>query len=167
MKSKGKIIVASAITILSLANFGFSDGHESDTYGPYPVTLKGYSGSKTNSVSYTGQIGRQVLHTTIKKLSSQGNGGGNAGRIKAEMMAYFGGTDKNKKILSPVDKGDFNIKQETMDEISKTNLAGNYRKDDVLAPEFIRTFLTTRFVGNLFLQWHSTLVHVSPFGLPF
>ena len=104
MKSKGKIIVASAITILSLANFGFSDGHESDTYGPYPVTLKGYSGSKTNSVSYTGQIGRQVLHTSIKKLSSQGNGGGNAGRIKAEMMAYFGGTDKNKKILSPVDK---------------------------------------------------------------
>ena len=98
MSSKAKITIASVISILSLASFGFSDGHSSDTYGPYPVTLKGYSGSKTNSVSYTGQIGRQVLHTSIKKLSSQGNGGANAGRIKAEMMSYFGGTDKNKKI---------------------------------------------------------------------
>ena len=128
MNSKAKITVASIISILSLASFGFSDGHSGDTYGPYPVTLKGYSGSKTNSVSYTGQIGRQVLHTSIKKLSSQGNGGANAGRIKAEMMSYFGGTDKNKKILSPVDKGNFNIKQETMREISKTNLAGKASK---------------------------------------
>ena len=123
MNSKAKITIASVISILSLASFGFSDGHSSDTYGPYPVTLKGYSGSKTNSVSYTGQIGRQVLHTSIKKLSSQGNGGANAGRIKAEMMSYFGGTDKNKKILAPVDKGNFNIKQETMRDISKTYLA--------------------------------------------
>ena len=128
MNSKAKIIVASIISISSLASFGFSDGHSSDTYGPYPVTLKGYSGNKANSVSYTGQIGRQVLHTSIKKLSSQGNGGANAGRIKAEMMSYFGGTDKNKKILSPIDKGDFNIKQETMKEISNTNLAGKASK---------------------------------------
>ena len=65
MNSKAKITVASIISILSLASFGFSDGHSGDTYGPYPVTLKGYTGNKTNSVSYTGQIGRQVLHTSI------------------------------------------------------------------------------------------------------
>ena len=104
MNSKAKITIASVISILSLASFGFSDGHSSDTYGPYPVTLKGYTGNKTNSVSYTGQIGRQVLHTSIKKLSSQGNGGANAGKIKAEMMSYFGGTDKNKKILAKIQK---------------------------------------------------------------
>ena len=129
MKSKAKLTVASMISILSLASFGFSGDTNSDAdYGPYPVTLKGYTGSKTNSVSYTGQIGRQVLHTSLKKLSSQGNGGANAGRIKAEMMSYFGGTDKNKKILAPTDKGDFNIKQETMREISNTNLAGKASK---------------------------------------
>ena len=43
-------------------------------------------------------------------------------------MSYFGGTDKNKKILSPVDKGDFNIKQETMREISNTNLPVKLQK---------------------------------------
>ena len=95
MKSKAKIAVVSAITSLCLSSFTYAG----DVYGPFPVTLKGYSGSKTNSVSYTGQIGRQVLHTSLKKLSSQGNGGANAGRIKAEMMSYFGGTDKNKAII--------------------------------------------------------------------
>jgi len=124
MKSKRKIAVVSAITTLCLSSFTYA----ADVYGPYPVTLKGYSGSKTNSVSYTGQIGRQVLHTSLKKLSSQGNGGANAGRIKAEMMSYFGGTDKNKTIIAPVDKGNFNIKQETMREISNTNLAGKASK---------------------------------------
>ena len=124
MKSKAKIAVASAITALCLSSYA----QAGDVYGPFPVTLKDYSGSKTNSVSYTGQIGRQVLHTSLKKLSSQGNGGANAGRIKAEMMSYFGGTDKNKAILAPVDKGDFNIKQETMRDISNTNLAGKASK---------------------------------------
>ena len=128
MKSKAKIAVVSAIATLCLSSNGYSGDTHTNDYGPYPVTLQGYTGSKTNSVSYTGQIGRQVLHTSIKKLSSQGNGGANAGRIKAEMMSYFGGTDKNKKILSPVDKGSFNIKQETMREISKTNLAGKASK---------------------------------------
>ena len=114
MKSKVKMAVAFTITTLCLSSFAYAG----EVYGPFPVTLKGYSGNKTNSVSYTGQIGRQVLHTSLKKLSSQGNGGANAGRIKAEMMSYFGGTDKNKEILAPVDKGDFNIMQETMREIS-------------------------------------------------
>ena len=132
MKSKGKIIVASAITVLSLATivpFAHAGDDHGDTYGPYPVTLKGYSGSKKNSVSYTGQIARHVLHDSLKKLSSKGNGGGNAAKMKAEMMAYFGGSDKNKAIVAPVDKGDFNIKQATMNELSKgKNLSGKSYK---------------------------------------
>ena len=38
-------------------------------YGPYPVTLKGYDGDKTNSVSYGGQIARQAMEQSLKKLS--------------------------------------------------------------------------------------------------
>ena len=60
--SKTKVrVIALATGILSstaLATAAFSES----TYGPFPVTLKGYSGSKTNSVSYTGQIARHVLH---------------------------------------------------------------------------------------------------------
>ncbi len=29
-----------------------------DVYGPFPVTVQGYEGGKTNSVSYSGQIAR-------------------------------------------------------------------------------------------------------------
>ena len=74
MKSKGKIIAASAITVLSLATivpFAHAGDDHGDTYGPYPVTLKGYSGSKKNSVSYSGQIARHVLHDSLNKLSSK------------------------------------------------------------------------------------------------
>ena len=45
------------------------------------------------------------------------------------MMAYFGGSDKNKAIIAPADKGDFNIKQETMNELSTgKNLSGKSYK---------------------------------------
>ena len=39
MNSKAKITVASIISILSLASFGFSDGHSGETYGPYTVSF--------------------------------------------------------------------------------------------------------------------------------
>ena len=58
-------------------------------YGPYPVTLKGYDGDKTNSVSYGGQIARQAMEQSLKKLASKGNGGGNAAEVEAQMMQYF------------------------------------------------------------------------------
>ena len=132
--SKTKVrVIALATGILSstaLATAAFSE----NTYGPFPVTLKGYSGSKTNSVSYTGQIARHVLHDSLKKLSSQGDGGGNAAALQAEMMAYFGGSDKNKAIIAPADKGDFNIKQETVNEISSgKNLSGKTYKGAITA----------------------------------
>ena len=43
------------------------------TYGPFPVTVKGYTGTKTNSVSYSGQIARHILHDSLKKLASKGD----------------------------------------------------------------------------------------------
>ena len=48
-----------------------ADGH---VYGPFPMTLKGYSGDKKNSVSYTGQMARHVLHDSLKKLAGTGTG---------------------------------------------------------------------------------------------
>lgn len=63
-------------------------------YGPYPVTLKGYSGDQTNSVSYGGQIARQTMEQSLKKLASTGNGGGNAADVEAQMMQYFSGPTK-------------------------------------------------------------------------
>ena len=68
---------------LSLAQVAYSD----TVYGPFPVTEKSYNGNKTNSVSYTGQIARHVLHDSLKKLAGKGNGGGNAVSLEAEMMA--------------------------------------------------------------------------------
>ena len=41
----------------------------SDGYGPFPVTLQGYSGDKTNTVSYSGQIARHVLAVSYTHLT--------------------------------------------------------------------------------------------------
>ena len=59
-----------------------ADGH---VYGPFPITLKDYSGDKTNSVKYTGQMARHVLHDSLKALVKTGD--------VSKMMAYFNGED--------------------------------------------------------------------------
>jgi len=83
-----RILFAGFIFSLTASNaFG------NDVYGPFPITLKGYSGEKTNSVSYSGQIARHILHDSLKKLAASGD--------KAEMMAFFKGSDKNKEIIAP------------------------------------------------------------------
>ncbi len=61
----------------SFAKITFADGH---VYGPYPITLKGYSGDKTNSVKYTGQMARHILHDSLKALVKTGD--------VNKMMAY-------------------------------------------------------------------------------
>ena len=48
-------VVASVIIVFSFSKALLADGH---IYGPYPITLKGYDGDKTNSVKYTGQMAR-------------------------------------------------------------------------------------------------------------
>ena len=99
---------------------------DNDVYGPYPVTVKGYTGKKTNSVSYSGQIARHALHDSLKKLASKGNGKPNA-ELKAKMMSYFKGKDKGRQIIAPKAKGSYVIRQTTIDEISKNkNIAVSY-----------------------------------------
>ena len=100
-------------------------------YGTFPVTLKGYSGSKTNSVSYTGQIARHVLHDSLKKLAGKGNGKPNSA-LKEKMMSYYAAKDSGRKIIAPGSKGKFLVKQTMVDQISKKkNLIGKTYKGAV------------------------------------
>ena len=68
-----RVIVVGAFSVtlpfLAISN-SFGDGH---IYGPNPITLKGYKGSKTDSTAYTGQIARQLMHNSLKKIVSKGN----------------------------------------------------------------------------------------------
>ena len=97
---------------------------DDSVYANFPVTLKDYSGSKTNSVSYTGQIARHVLHDSLKKLAGSGNGSSDAG-LKAQLMGYYRGAISGDAILAPKSKGNFIISQTRIEEISKgKNLSG-------------------------------------------
>ena len=105
----------------SLFSTQTADEAANKVYGPFPVTVKGYTGSKTNSVAYTGQVARHVLHDSLKKLSSKGNMG--------DMMAYFQGSDTNLAIVAPASKQGFPIKQSSVNDISKgKNLSGKTYK---------------------------------------
>ena len=95
----------------------FADGHL--IYGPYPITLKGYSGDKTNSVKYTGQMARQVLHDSLKALVKTGD--------LNKMMAYYNGED-GLEIISPKSKDGFPVKQTMISEIGSGNLSGKMYK---------------------------------------
>ena len=99
----------------------------SDGYGPFPVTLQGYSGDKTNTVSYSGQIARHVLEQSLKKLAGKGNGGGNAADLEAQMLSYFNGSDDDLPIIAPKSKDGFKIKQTSLHQISKgKNISGKF-----------------------------------------
>ena len=100
-----------------------------ENYGPYPVTLQGYTGDKTNTVSYSGQIARHVLHDSLKKLAGKGDGGANAAELEAQMLAYFNGSDEDLPIIAPTSKDGFAIKQTTVNAISKgKNISGKFYK---------------------------------------
>ena len=118
-----KLKVTTAIVAVALSGtMALSDG-----YGPFPVTLKGYSGDKTNTVSYSGQIARHVLEQSIKKLAGKGNGGGNAADLEAQMLSYFNGSDEDLPIIAPKSKDGFKIKQTSLHQISKgKNISGKF-----------------------------------------
>lgn len=100
-----------------------------ESYGPYPITEKSYSGDKTNSVSYSGQVARSVLVDSLKSLAGKGDGGANAAELEAQMMAYFKGSDDDLPIISHTDKDGFDIKQSTLHDISKgKNVSGKTYK---------------------------------------
>lgn len=111
---------AVSLAFLSTAAYAADD----KVYAGFPITVKGYSGDKTSSVSYSGQIARHALHDSLKSLSGKGNGSANP-ELKAQLMAYFEGTDPERAIVAPASKGPFKIKQSKIGDISKkTNLAG-------------------------------------------
>lgn len=122
MKMRKIVISSVAAALLSVSV------NAAEVYGPFPVTVKGYEGKKENTVSYTGQIARQTLEKSLKKLASKGDGKPNP-ELKAKMMSYYAGKDANREILDPKTKGDFKIKQTNVDEISKDkNLKGKTYK---------------------------------------
>ena len=75
-------LLVAGLSPLMIAGMAYADS--SNNYGPFPVTVKGYEGSATNSVSYSGQIARHVLHDSLKKLASAGDGGSNAEAAEAD-----------------------------------------------------------------------------------
>ncbi|MEM7303289.1 MAG: DUF4856 domain-containing protein [Pseudomonadota bacterium] len=113
---------------LLLASVAFvGTAYADNSYGPYPVTLKSYSGDKKNSVSYSGQIARHVLEKSLKKLAGKGDGGGNAAEVEAQLLKYYNGKDGDLPIVDPKSKDGFPIKQKTMGEISGgANLEGKF-----------------------------------------
>ena len=112
------------VAFVTLFTFSFSqlslaDGH---VYGPYPITLKDYSGDKTNSVKYTGQMARHVLHDSLKSLVKTGD--------VTKMMAYYNGED-GLEIVAPKSKDDFIIKQTMVADIGSGNLSGKTYKGTI------------------------------------
>ena len=114
-----------SVASISLGLTGLASAND-DVYGPFPVTLKGYSGDCTNTVSYSGQIARHVQHDSLKDRSTKGD--------YAEMNAYYSGSDKNKQIWAPASKDGFPIKQTLLNEISSgKNLSGKTYKGTITA----------------------------------
>ena len=116
-----KILIRPALSLVILIATSLIFGcvfAKTKMYSSFPVTEKSYSGSKKDSTSYTGQMARHVLHNSLKKLASKGNGKPNPG-LKAKMLSYYAGKDKDRKIIDPTSKGDFKIKQTLVDQISK------------------------------------------------
>ena len=118
------LVSAGAITGTITANAG-------EVYGPYPVTLKGWWGAEKNSVAYTGQMARHVIHDSLKSLSGKGNGSPNPA-LKKKMLSYYAGKDAGRAIVAPKSRKAFKIKQTAVDQISKKkNLAGKTYKGSV------------------------------------
>lgn len=114
-------MAAVAIATLSSATLTASAATH---YLDFPITVKDYTGDKTTSVSYGGQIARHVLHTSLMSLSKTGNGAANP-ELLAKMQAYFSGKEAGREILAPVSKAGFSVAQSQVDELSKgKNLAG-------------------------------------------
>ena len=101
-----KIFILLAVSLLAVSFAKSSNAGGHDVYGPYPITLKGYSGDATNSVKYTGQMARHALHDSLKALVETGD--------VEKMMSYYNGEDE-LSIIAPASKGDFVIKQTIID----------------------------------------------------
>jgi hypothetical protein len=95
-----------------------------DVYGPFPTTLKGYDGEKTNSVSYSGQVARQLLHNSLKKAISSGASIDNT-------MGYFNGGDGELPLLDPKSSDSFKVDVTDINAVSRSNLSGKAYKGSI------------------------------------
>ena len=131
------IIIIASVVAISFSKSSNAGGH--DVYGPYPITLKGYSGDATNSVKYTGQMARHALHDSLKALVKTGD--------LNKMMSYYNGED-GLSIIAPASKGDFVIKQSMISEIGSGNLSGKAYKGlipgwgNLTGPEVLEHMMT-------------------------
>ena len=97
-------------------------GAHAEIYADFPITVKNYTGTKTHSEAYTGQIARHTLHNSAQKLVSKG-------ASLEQIKAYFSGKDEGRKIIDPVSKDGFPMLQTHVDKISKgKNLSGKAYK---------------------------------------
>ncbi|GAB3481678.1 DUF4856 domain-containing protein [Marinomonas epiphytica] len=97
-------------TLLTLCVAFSTHALAADQY-EFGVTLKGYEGKATSSVSYGGQIARHALHNSLKKVVGKGD--------EAAMLQYLSSKESGLAILDPVSKDGFKIKQTQIDELSK------------------------------------------------
>ena len=119
-------IVAS---VFLFPSYAMSD--DDKVYGKFPITVKGYSGNKTSSTAYTGQIARHILHDSLKKLAGKGNGKTNP-KLEAEMLEYYSGKSKNRPIIAPKGSDVFPVVQTNVDQVSKgKNLSGKTYKGTI------------------------------------
>ena len=131
------IPIVALVVVISFTQSSFAGGHS--VYGPYPITLKGYSGDATNSVKYTGQMARHALHDSLKALVKTGD--------VNKMMSYYKGED-GLSIIAPASKGDFVIKQSMISEIGSGNLSGKTYKGlipgwgNLTGPEVLEHMMT-------------------------
>jgi len=126
IKKPGIVVTGLTIALLSSAAIA-----ETAVYASFPITVKGYTGSKVTSVSYSGQVARHVLHSSLKKLAGKGNGKTNP-ELKSMMLSYFKNKNKGRSIIAPKSRGPFVIQQSAVDEISKgKNLIGKIYKGTI------------------------------------
>lgn len=125
------VCLVTSISIAGISSMVIAAGHEyhgdhgAEIYADFPVTLQGYTGDKKTSVSYPGQIARHTLQNSLKILAGKGTGIANTD-LEKKMLAYYEGKEPGRRIIDPVTKGKFVVKQSKVDELSiGKNLAGN------------------------------------------
>jgi hypothetical protein len=102
-------IVATSVTLAACVTTTPSKTGQAQAaiYAGFPIT-----GKENHSEAYTGQMARHILHTSAKKLVSEG-------ASLEQTKAYFNSKDPGRIIISPVSKDDFPVLQMHVDEISK------------------------------------------------
>ena len=118
MKAIHQLNRSSALKILLVGAMFAATSANAATYADYPVTLKGYTGDATTSVSYSGQVARHLLHNSLKKAIASGQG-------RDVLRRYIDGGDGMLAILDPVSSESFAVDYADVNAVSANkNLSG-------------------------------------------